>query len=472
MSTTIDICIIGGGPAGSVLGIRLAQLGWSVCLIERAVFPRAHLGECLSAGVLPLLASIGAGALIERAGFPHTSRVRVDWDKQWVREEPDGSGIIVDRGRFDSLLLDYARSCGVLTLQPATVEQRRHHDRGWNLAVSTRDRKFELETRFLADASGRGRPAQTLHTGARTLSLHAYWKGTGLPDHPRIEAGRDHWFWGVPLPGGLYNTMVFLDARGLRALPGDLASKFRNLLAGSSLLPPGARAKIAGKVHAVDATPYLAEQPVTEDSIRVGDSALALDPLSSTGVQKAIQSAMAASVVVNTLLLRPATRALAEQFYHDSLSQAFRRHQTWARERYAQVAARWPTEFWLQRAGSVSSSEDSPSLGPDFSGTSDAPLRLAQGVKLVQVPCAVDRFIESRPAVSCPSLETPVAFVGDWAVAPLLENFREGATARQLAQSWTARIPPSQGLAIAQWLVSRGVLVPGSDRATAVKGRR
>jgi len=61
MPTTTDICIIGGGPAGSVLGARLAQFGLDVCLVERVAFPRRHLGESLAPGVLPLLKSIGAG---------------------------------------------------------------------------------------------------------------------------------------------------------------------------------------------------------------------------------------------------------------------------------------------------------------------------------------------------------------------------------------------------------------------------
>ena len=61
---------------------------------------------------------------------------------------------------------------------------------------------------------------------------------------------------------------------------------------------------------------------MAEDSIKVGDAALALDPLSSSGVQKAIQSALAGSVVVNTLLQRPGEQALAREFYRENLSEA------------------------------------------------------------------------------------------------------------------------------------------------------
>ena len=61
---TADVAVIGGGPAGSVFATRMAQLGFDVCLVERSRFPRPHLGESLSPGVMPMLASIGAAAAV------------------------------------------------------------------------------------------------------------------------------------------------------------------------------------------------------------------------------------------------------------------------------------------------------------------------------------------------------------------------------------------------------------------------
>ena len=92
MLTTADICIIGGGPAGSALGARLAQFGLSVWLVERATFPRRHLGESLSPGVIPLLASIGAGPAIEKAAYPRVRKVSVRWEEEREREDPQGGG--------------------------------------------------------------------------------------------------------------------------------------------------------------------------------------------------------------------------------------------------------------------------------------------------------------------------------------------------------------------------------------------
>ena len=148
----------------------------------------------------------------------------------------------------------------------------------------------------------------------------------------------------------------------------------------------------------------------------MGDAALALDPLSSSGVQKAIQSALAGSVVVNTLLQRPRAEALARQFYRESLSEASLRHRIWARGHYAQVAASRTARFWRDRADAASP----PLPAPPGAGTTlppDAPLQLSSAVDIVELPCVVDRFIEERPAVRAPSLSAPVAYLGDLELA-------------------------------------------------------
>src|SRR5206468_8030294 len=109
-------------------------------------------------------------------------------------------------------------------------------------------------------------------------------------------------------------------------------------------------ARLVSPVLAADATPYLDEESVTPLSIKVGEAALALDPLSSSGVQKAIQSALAGAVVVNTLLRKPALREAAFRFYRESLGQASERHRRWAAEHYGTVAARNAASFWRDRA--------------------------------------------------------------------------------------------------------------------------
>src|ERR1051325_8287288 len=120
------VAVIGAGPAGVVFAARMSQLGHQVWLIERSLFPRARLGESLTAGVVPLLELIGAQAEIQRVGFSPVTGVRRQWDgPPEIRRQPGNGGLLVDRERFDSVLLDRARALGVVVLQPAIVLQRR-----------------------------------------------------------------------------------------------------------------------------------------------------------------------------------------------------------------------------------------------------------------------------------------------------------------------------------------------------------
>ena len=215
----VDVCVVGGGPAGAVFAIRMAQLGRRVCLVERRPFPRLQLGESLTPGVRPLLASIGAAWALDAAGAVPVQTVMRHWGaSETARTDPRAAGCVIDRSRLDALLLAHARSQGVQVLQPASLRQQTHRDSGgWSLAVeSAQGGTRHIASRVLAFATGRsgsGAPRVSVSAALpRTIALHAYWSGASLPREPRIESVQDGWCWGVPIPGVGYNALVFVDA--------------------------------------------------------------------------------------------------------------------------------------------------------------------------------------------------------------------------------------------------------------------
>src|SRR6186997_1943651 len=47
MSSTVDVLVIGAGPAGSVAASLISQAGFQVHVVEREKFPRFVIGESL-----------------------------------------------------------------------------------------------------------------------------------------------------------------------------------------------------------------------------------------------------------------------------------------------------------------------------------------------------------------------------------------------------------------------------------------
>src|SRR5215216_1379900 len=133
-----DAIIVGGGPAGSTAALLLSRAGWSVAVVEKAVFPRSKVcGEFISAASLPLLTELGVdSAFADSAGPPvrrialYSGDVIVDAAMPKVQSAVAGWGRALGREQFDLLLLDGAARAGAHVWQPwRVVSARRSGDR-------------------------------------------------------------------------------------------------------------------------------------------------------------------------------------------------------------------------------------------------------------------------------------------------------------------------------------------------------
>jgi len=322
----VDVAIAGGGPAGSILALRLARLGHSVAVIERSAFDRPRVGESLSRGVWPLFDILGLLPDVLRAGFLPIDRALIKWETDAIEERHQPPTLAVDRPRFDALLLDIARRAGAVVLQPFVAPAPHREGDRWIIG--------DVRARFIADATGR---ASWLHSPRRRVSeplvaTFAQWTG---PREPRVEAMERGWLWGSPLPNGAYSAIAFTrDGRDYREMIAE-SELFREL-------------QSCGKVRTCDATSYATVTPATATSICVGEASYSIDPLSSSGVQAAMQSAIHASIVVNTILRRPPDTETAIRFYAEAQAAAVARHAMWTAEAYAN--SRWRNAaFWRGR---------------------------------------------------------------------------------------------------------------------------
>ncbi|MGO9994181.1 MAG: NAD(P)/FAD-dependent oxidoreductase [Steroidobacteraceae bacterium] len=133
MEFDCDALVIGAGAAGTSAAILLAQAGWCVVIVEQHPYPRRKVcGECIAAGNLSLLDELGVGAAFRSAAGPELRRVgwmdasaTVSADMPPCSSGPYPYGRALGRDRLDTLLLQRARSLGVVVLQPAKARSVR-----------------------------------------------------------------------------------------------------------------------------------------------------------------------------------------------------------------------------------------------------------------------------------------------------------------------------------------------------------
>lgn len=461
VSDAVEVCVVGAGPAGATLAARLAMLGHHVALVERACFPRPHVGESLSVGAWPLLDALGMSERVARAGFVATQVARVRWRDDEEERVRVAGGLTVDRGRLDALLLEHARAQGARVFAPARAARPRRRAGGWEIALGDR----VLRARIVADATGRRRllGGRCAPTAPRMLALHAICRPAPAPDgaQTRIDALADGWLWGAHLPCGGFRAMAFIDPSTLRAAGGERARLLRRLLAASSLFAELASAA-AGPVSVCDATCYAAPAPIDGTSVRVGEAAFAIDPLSSSGVQTAIGTGLAAAGAVHTLLAGEGDAQAAMEYYGAYQRHAVERHSATAATIYAEHRAHGHAPFWCLRGGGGTGALEPAPPPPALTGPLDdllaAPVGLAAGVTLTQTPCIVGDRVQRRRAVTHSSLDRPVAFLGGVELAPLVDVLLEAPTLAQAIARWDAMLPAGCAPAIAEWLQARDLL--------------
>jgi len=471
-----EVCVVGAGPAGAVLAARLSDLGHDVTVVEREPFPRPHIGESLSPAAWPLLDALGVGDEVRAAGFERTRQARVRWrtrDDERLRPargSEDACGLTVDRARFDAILLERARAAGATVRTGTAARRPAPSGSGWDIAVAG----GVLRAGFVADATGRRRllGERRTTTSVRTLALHAIWRGRPPSDGAQtwIDAVAEGWLWGARLPGGGLRAIVFVDPQLLVEEGRERERLYRRLLASSPLFAALTRsATIASRVQACDATSYVAPAPIDAHSVKVGEACFAIDPLSSCGVQTAMQSAICAAAAVHSILVPDGdSAAAARAFYAEYQRHAAASHAATAAGLYAEHRADGDAPFWRRRAAQASPQAAAPVPAPvrpaaPGAGGSLAELlplrvRLRPDAELRTTPCLVGERIELRRALAHAALERPVAFLGSSELAPLLDGLPASASLADAIRRWDRRLPPGRGHEIARWLHARGLI--------------
>jgi len=335
------ILVLGAGPAGAATAIGLRRLGYPVTVVSD--WRRFAAVEGVSQRVLEGLRHAGLGGALSEAAMPATRQVRWNGEHLQMNQE-----FLLDRQRFDRALRDDLVRAGVTLVEGRIREVLRAEAHQVRL-----DDGQVLQADFLVEARGRQAPlAVDRLRGPETVSLLNLWHDAPCAPASAVESLDDGWAWMAMLADGRCYWQITLDAQGVpgkAALPDYCATRRR----GSALVAElfGAQAMEPAQVHARSSTAILAGACVGDDWIRVGDAAMAVDPLSGNGIFQSLSSALQAPVVINTLLRRPERAALARQFHQQRVEQLFMRFARIGRDFYGQEQTRMEQPFWARRRG-------------------------------------------------------------------------------------------------------------------------
>lgn len=489
----VDVFIVGAGPAGLAAALRLRQLGYAVALLERSKqWPRPQIGEALTPGVLSLFATLDAGKAL--AGVPQRPKVpvRISWRSQAVEAESYGESLLIERGAMDAALLTLAHECGVHVLQPAQLGAVTGSPGAWQIQVRRAPGTEEWSARFILDACGRhGNAASHIHTAPRMLACWAaFAPGAGfapeLLEMTHMAALEHGWLWGTCLPGQRYRLMLLCDpATPHKLMPGQPAAWLREQCRQSSVFAPLADLPFDGNFHAGCATPYFASDFWQPGRIKIGDCAFSLDPISTSGVEKAVRFALHAATAVHTLLRdeKQAPQELVHCFLRQRLLETCARHGLWAQRHYRQAwCAQAP--FWQQRAAPFAAKTrdarapamalelqqemeqlqdrlrqfhpPAPNHGPMLRAWQH--VRFSAALQIVNLPCVVDERVQLRAALAHPHLERPLVILENEVLLPRLAIILQQTTLAVALDSLAPTMSMAKAQRILGWLWMHGLL--------------
>ena len=443
MDSQFDIAVLGGGPAGAAAAIGLARLGHRVAAIAS---PRPFDAcEGLSERTVEGLARAGCTAAAACLAAPVLRHAA--WNGVVAEANRES---LIDRPALDAALLADLAIAGVAVIA-GRVERVAPGDSGWDIGGRHDDgAPLALAARFVIEARGRAAPAggqRRLAGPPTTALLHCRQGPPGAPAAGVVPFA-DGWAWMARLAGGRrYVQFAVSSAPGRLPNKAGLADRFEQLV--SRVPEAGAWLEDAAPVAPVaarTAAPLLHPAPVAARLLRVGDAALAVDPLSGNGLFQALSTGLMAIAVVNTLLRRPADAALAAGFYRERVADSFWRFARIGRDFYRQEA-RWPAAaFWAERRAW-------PDDRPAHAVPAATPPRIAA------LPVVADGFVERREVVVTADHPFGIWQLDGIPLAPLIRRLQdEPADPQETMKARIARLSgagPRQVETLAAWLWQR-----------------
>jgi flavin-dependent dehydrogenase len=468
LTTSCEVAVVGGGPAGATAAALLASWGHDVVVVAGRA-RTSLLAETLPPSTRAILERTAQLEAIEGAGFIPARGTTVRWaGASHSTRFGDQPGWQVRRDRLDALLLDHAEATGARVLRDTVARAVEPGADGapGRVTVVCNGARGTVTARWVVDATGRAgllaREGERRQTGAPTLALARLWRREGGwrlddPTDTTVESYAGGWVWSIPSSDGVRCVAAMVD-RGANdaAETRDASARHGRELQQTELhraLLEGATP--VGSAWACGATAYAAARCAAPGWISVGDAGSFLDPLSSYGVKKAIASAWLGAVALHTALIRPEMIAAALQL-HDAREREAAAHYEEAAQRFHALAAEaHPGAFWSARAAAPPASPEpaDAALGPDSRAVLADPavrrafealrasdrvrLRSAPGVRRVRSPAVLGHEVVLEERVTTPAVPRGLGMVRGVDLPALVESAARPGDVPDLLEAYT-----------------------------------
>jgi flavin-dependent dehydrogenase len=330
MTSSHEVIIIGGGPAGASTAAILAEHGHRVLILEREKFPRYHVGESLIPFTFGPLERLGMIPKMRGSHFVKKYSVNfvqpdgrksqpfyfhTRYDKETVAQTWQ-----VMRSEFDQMLLDNAREKGAEVREETKVTQLVRNDSGHVIGVEAESKdgtKQTLLAKLVVDATGKEAFASN-RLGWRVgdpylnkVAVWTYYKGSKRAEG--IDEGGTTiafipdkgWFWHIPMHGDMVSVGVvaegkYLSRDGVR----DPKTMFGREIGENQWIKEYlSTGESTGEFWITSEYSRHSKYGCAQGLLLVGDAFAFLDPVFSSGVMLALKSGVMAGDAIHEALM-------------------------------------------------------------------------------------------------------------------------------------------------------------------------
>jgi menaquinone-9 beta-reductase len=301
--------VVGAGPAGSAAARRLAMMGESVLLIDKASFPRWKVcGCCLSAAGVRALGELGLGELPARSGA--LSLRQLDLGAGNARAQVGlGGGVALSRETLDAALVRGAISEGADFLDRTCVIGSEVIERERTIRVRAPDAtEVRVRGRVILAADGLAAGFSSTEPRCETRASRRGLIGLGAtleilpppvpPGIVSMSVGRGGYVGAVVLEDGRLNVAAAIDPRRVRRL-GSAGAAIAEVLSGAGR----DWGDVLAGVHWRGTLTLTRGRRVEAERLMVlGDAAAYVEPFTGEGMTWALAGGIAAAESAGALL--------------------------------------------------------------------------------------------------------------------------------------------------------------------------